>query len=153
MYGTIAVTDYGWCESLLHRELQEVNSWTPSDRRAFYAPGFSPFLFKLKAPHNAICASATILAGRAETRSVTEVARHFADYINRVIDRGERFVLVRGNKPVAELGPLPVRKRLVELPDLLASLPNYPRSRQQSSPTTSHLRDPTDGGRSAHWSA
>jgi antitoxin (DNA-binding transcriptional repressor) of toxin-antitoxin stability system len=42
-----------------------------------------------------------------ETRSVTEVARHFADYINRVVYRGERFVLMRGNRPVAELGPLP----------------------------------------------
>jgi antitoxin (DNA-binding transcriptional repressor) of toxin-antitoxin stability system len=50
-----------------------------------------------------------------ETRSVTEVARNFADYINRVVYRGERFVLVRGNKPVAELGPLPVGKRLAEL--------------------------------------
>ncbi len=58
-----------------------------------------------------------------ETRSVTEVARNFADYINRVVYRGERFVLVRGNKPVAELGPLPVGKRLAELPDLLDSLP------------------------------
>ena len=56
-----------------------------------------------------------------ETRSVTEVARHFADYINRVVYRGERFV--PGNKPVAELGPLPARKRLAALPDLLASLP------------------------------
>lgn len=58
-----------------------------------------------------------------ETRSVTEIARHFADYINRVVYRGERFVLVRGNKPVAELGPLPAGKRLGELPELLRSLP------------------------------
>lgn len=59
----------------------------------------------------------------SEARSVTEVARHFADYINRVVYRGERFVLVRGNKPVAELGPLPAGKRLAELRDLLGSLP------------------------------
>lgn len=58
-----------------------------------------------------------------ETRSVTEIARHFAEYINRVVYRGERFVLVRGNKPVAELGPLPAGKRLAELPELLGSLP------------------------------
>lgn len=58
-----------------------------------------------------------------EARSVTEVARNFADDINRVVYRGERFVLVRGNKPVAELGPLPAEKRLAELPGLLASLP------------------------------
>lgn len=54
-----------------------------------------------------------------ETCSITEVARHFAVYINRVVYRGERFVLMRGNKPVAELGPLPARKRLAELPALL----------------------------------
>jgi antitoxin (DNA-binding transcriptional repressor) of toxin-antitoxin stability system len=58
-----------------------------------------------------------------ETRSVTEIARHFAEYINRVVYRGERFVLVRGKKPVAELGPVPAGKRLAELPDLLDSLP------------------------------
>lgn len=58
-----------------------------------------------------------------ETRSVTEIARHFADYINRVVYRGERFVLMRGKKPVAELGPLPAGKRLTELPGLIGSLP------------------------------
>ena len=60
----------------------------------------------------------------AQTLSVTEVARHFAEYINRVSYGGECFVLVRGNKPVAELRPLPAGKRLVELPALLASLPH-----------------------------
>jgi antitoxin (DNA-binding transcriptional repressor) of toxin-antitoxin stability system len=60
----------------------------------------------------------------SQTLSVTEVARHFAEYINRVAYRGECFVLVRGNKPIAELRPLPAGKRLVELPALLASLPH-----------------------------
>ncbi len=55
--------------------------------------------------------------------SVTEVARNFADYINRVAFRGERFTLMRGNKPVAELRPVPSGGRLGELPELLASLP------------------------------
>ena len=59
-----------------------------------------------------------------QTLSVIEVARHFAEYINRVSCRGECFVFVRGNKPVAELRPLPAGKRLVELPTLLASLPH-----------------------------
>jgi antitoxin (DNA-binding transcriptional repressor) of toxin-antitoxin stability system len=55
--------------------------------------------------------------------TVTEVARHFADYINRVAYRRESFTLVRGNKPLAELRPLPTGGRLAELPSLLASLP------------------------------
>ncbi|MDP9348094.1 MAG: type II toxin-antitoxin system Phd/YefM family antitoxin [Gemmatimonadota bacterium] len=56
--------------------------------------------------------------------TVTEVARHFAEYINRVAYRGERFVLMRGKRPVAELRPVASGKRLRELPDLLFSLPH-----------------------------
>jgi len=54
--GTIAITDEGWYAFLAARpELTELNFWTPSARRSFRAPQFSPFLFKLRAPHNAIC--------------------------------------------------------------------------------------------------
>lgn len=55
--------------------------------------------------------------------SVTDVSRNFADYINRVAYRGERFVLIRGGKPVAELSPVPTGTRLRDLPALLESLP------------------------------
>ena len=54
---------------------------------------------------------------------VSEAVRNFADYINRVAYRGERFTLVRGNKEVAELTPVVSGGRLLDLPDLLASLP------------------------------
>lgn len=56
--------------------------------------------------------------------TVTQVARGFADYVNRVAYRRESFTLVRGNRPVAELRPLPSGVRLSELPALLASLPH-----------------------------
>lgn len=55
--------------------------------------------------------------------SVTEALRNFSDYINRVAYRGERFLLVRGGKPVAELTPVPSGTRLGDLPSLMASLP------------------------------
>jgi putative restriction endonuclease len=56
LLGTVAVTDTGWYEYLRARpDLTEVNFWRPSARRAFRAPEFSPFLFKLRAPHYAIC--------------------------------------------------------------------------------------------------
>jgi putative restriction endonuclease len=56
MTGTIAITDEGWYSFLAaHPEVRELNFWTPSARRSFRAPQFSPFLFKLRAPHNAIC--------------------------------------------------------------------------------------------------
>jgi antitoxin (DNA-binding transcriptional repressor) of toxin-antitoxin stability system len=55
--------------------------------------------------------------------SVTEVARNFADYVNRVAFRGERFVLMRGRRAVAELRPVPAGGRLGALGGMLASLP------------------------------
>lgn len=57
------------------------------------------------------------------TASVTDVLRNFSDYINRVAYRGERFILVRGGKPVAELSPVPAGTRLGDLAGLLESLP------------------------------
>ena len=55
--------------------------------------------------------------------TVTQVARNFAEYVNRVAYRRESFTLLRGKRPVAELRPLPTGARLSELPGLLASLP------------------------------
>jgi antitoxin (DNA-binding transcriptional repressor) of toxin-antitoxin stability system len=58
-----------------------------------------------------------------KTVSVTDVLRNFADYINRVAYRGERFTLIRGGRPVAELTPVPGGTRAAELPALLERLP------------------------------
>lgn len=56
MQGTIAITDYDWYELLRNQQgLEETNFWKPSATRAFHADAFSPFIFKLRAPHNAIC--------------------------------------------------------------------------------------------------
>lgn len=58
------------------------------------------------------------------TATVTDVLRNFSDYINRVAYRGERFVLIRGGKPVAELSPVPAGTRMGDLPSLFDSLPS-----------------------------
>lgn len=55
--------------------------------------------------------------------TVTYLARNLADLVNRVAYRGERFTLVRGNRPVAELVPAPRGRRLGDLPGILADLP------------------------------
>lgn len=57
------------------------------------------------------------------TLSVTEVARNFADCVNRVAYRGERIVVVRGKRAVAELHPVPQGRRLGDLPQILRALP------------------------------
>ena len=56
-------------------------------------------------------------------RSVTDVARHFSEVINRVVFRGERFVLLRGKRPVAELRPVHRGLTIDELPKLIAEAP------------------------------
>lgn len=55
--------------------------------------------------------------------SVTEMVRGFSDYVNRVAYRGERFILLKGRKPVAELRPIPSGRLLGELEAVLRSLP------------------------------
>ncbi len=55
--------------------------------------------------------------------TVTEAVRHFSDYICRVAYRRESFVLRKGNKPMAELRPLPSICRLGDLPSILRSVP------------------------------
>ncbi len=57
------------------------------------------------------------------TLTVTELMRGFSDYVKRVIYRRERFTLLKGGRPVAELRPLPAGRLLGELEDLLRSLP------------------------------
>jgi hypothetical protein len=55
--------------------------------------------------------------------TVTEFVRGFADYINRVAYQGERLVLVRGQRELAEVSPRPADRSLRELPGLLERLP------------------------------
>ena len=73
--------------------------------------------------------------------SVTEVARNFAEYINRVAFRGERFVLMRGKRAVAELRPVPIGRHLGELSEVLSSLPRL------TEPEIAAMEEDLDGAR------
>jgi len=42
----------------------------------------------------------------AQSISITEAARNFSDFVNRVAYRGERFFLIRGKRRVASLTPV-----------------------------------------------
>lgn len=55
--------------------------------------------------------------------TITHLARNLADLVNRVAYRGERFTVVRGSRPVAELVPAPRGRRLGDIPAILAELP------------------------------
>jgi HNH endonuclease len=53
--GYIALTDLGWYEHLARRsQPTEANFWRPSARRLANLAPATPFLFKLRSPHNAI---------------------------------------------------------------------------------------------------
>ncbi|MBA3886549.1 MAG: HNH endonuclease, partial [Acidobacteria bacterium] len=55
MEGWIAVTHFDWYGFLSQEPYwDEVNFWSPSDFYAFHGTPGAPYLFKLKAPHNAI---------------------------------------------------------------------------------------------------
>ncbi len=56
MLGYVAITDHGWYQYLAEQsQPTDANFWKPSPRKlANLAPG-TPFFFKLRAPHNAIC--------------------------------------------------------------------------------------------------
>ncbi len=56
------------------------------------------------------------------TLSVTELSNHLSDYLDRVIDRREHFIILRDNQAVAELCPIQPKNRFSDLPALLASL-------------------------------
>ena len=47
--------------------------------------------------------------------SITDLVRNFSDYINRVFYKKEHFVVLKGNRPVAELRPLPEARTLGDL--------------------------------------
>ena len=71
--------------------------------------------------------------------TITEISRNLSDYINRVAYRGESFVVIRGNKPLAELRPLSVGKKLGELEEVLKSLPKL--SQEELNEFTKDLSD------------
>ena len=48
----------------------------------------------------------------AVPESVTDMARHFSEYLNRVSYARESFLLVRGKKVLAEVHPAPQGRRL-----------------------------------------
>ena len=56
MQGYVAVTDYGWYDHLSRQGFwSEVNFWRPSAGAGFRGALGTPFFFKLKRPHYAIC--------------------------------------------------------------------------------------------------
>ena len=56
--------------------------------------------------------------------SATEAARNFSDLVNRVLYRGEAFVIERGGQPVCRIVPArPVKFTLRDLVQLLKTIP------------------------------
>lgn len=58
-----------------------------------------------------------------ERITITHLARNLADVVSRVAYRGERFTVVRGNRPVVELVPPAQGRRLGDLPRILGHVP------------------------------
>lgn len=70
-----------------------------------------------------------ILSGDEQMQAhptVREAARDFSAYIDRVVHHGERFLVMKNRKDIAELRPVEAAKspRLRDLSGLLSSLPD-----------------------------
>jgi len=63
--------------------------------------------------------------------TVTEVAKNFSDFVNRVAYRGEHFILLKGKRE-AEMSPVPKGRVLVELPEVLSKLPSLSRKEMEA---------------------
>lgn len=59
----------------------------------------------------------------AQSISITEAARNFSDFVNRVAYRGERFFLVRGKRRVASLTPVGDVCSVLELERAFGDIP------------------------------
>jgi len=59
----------------------------------------------------------------AQSISITEAARNFSDFVNRVAYRGERFFLIRGKRRVASLSPVGDVCSVFELERALGDIP------------------------------
>lgn len=56
--------------------------------------------------------------------TITDFSRHLSDYINRVAYGGERLILSRGGKALAEVKAVRACKTMSDLPAMLAALPS-----------------------------
>jgi len=59
----------------------------------------------------------------AKKITLSEASRNFSDYINRVAYRGERFILIKGNRAVAEISPIIAGRKLSELSQIFKDVP------------------------------
>lgn len=60
--------------------------------------------------------------------STSDAARHLSDYLARVKDKGEHFLLTKNDQPIAELSPASESRRATwgELVSAVARLPHDP---------------------------
>ena len=62
-----------------------------------------------------------------KTVTATEATRDFSELLNRIKFSGESFIIKRGGKPVASMGPVRKKKALRPLKDLREILNALPR--------------------------
>lgn len=65
------------------------------------------------------------------SRSVSEVAERFAEYVAEVAERGETLVVTRDGQPIVELRPTQRGRTVREFVDMIPSLPDMGDDREQ----------------------
>jgi antitoxin (DNA-binding transcriptional repressor) of toxin-antitoxin stability system len=83
--------------------------------------------------------------------SVSDASRNFSDFVNRVAYRGERFLLIKGNRAVAELSPVVSGRKMVDLPEILKSLPKLEENDDFLGDLNTLRKDMNKGGLRDPW--
>lgn len=76
----------------------------------------------------------------AKTITATEAARQFSDLLNTIKFKGARYTILRGEKPIATLGPVTGYSHETTLGDLKAILAKLPRLGDEAAAFEEDLR-------------
>src|SRR5207247_6269501 len=106
--GTIAITDFDWYSYLSQQpSWDEVNFWKPTTTQPFSAPQFSPFFFKLKAPHRAIAGFGYFAKWSSLPDWLAWECFGEANGCGTFVELEERLVAIRARIGYKAAGPVP----------------------------------------------
>ena len=71
----------------------------------------------------------------------TEVVRSFSVILNRVKFQGNRYIIIRGGKPVASIGPIEYLQKQHKLRELKTILENIPRLGEEAAAFEADMRN------------
>jgi len=77
----------------------------------------------------------------AKTIKATEAVRHFSDLLNTIKFKGNYYIILRGGKPIASIGPVKVAQEEHTLGELKSLLKKIPRLGEEADAFEKDLKE------------